>query len=91
MASYLMLSGSLKGSDQHIGKKRTPGQEHLPGSLKLDAHFGTAGPARLNCRHPDRLGRASHCQLHLIGAEHWAFSGLAKLVMGSVGHGWREC
>ncbi len=22
--------------------------------------------------HPDRLGRAHHCQLHLIGVKHWA-------------------
>jgi hypothetical protein len=85
------MSGGLRGSDQHIHQQRTPRQKHLHGSLKLDAHFGTAGPGKLNCRYPDRLGRARHCQLHLIGAEHWALSGLAKLVMGSVGHGWREC
>jgi hypothetical protein len=47
--------------------------------MKLDAHFGTAGPGRLNCRHPDPLGRACHRQLHLIGAEHWALSGLENL------------
>ena len=35
--------------------------------------------ALVDFRHPNRLGRAHHCQLHLIGAEYWALSGLAKL------------
>jgi hypothetical protein len=79
----------LTGSDQHFGATKNNRAEASTWLLNIGR--STAGPDRLNFRHPDRLGRAHHCKLYLIGAEHGALSGLKKIPIGFVGHSRHKC
>ncbi len=54
LTAYIKNTRQNKRSYQHFGKKRATRQKHLPGSSKLDCHFGSSGPGWLKL-HPSKL------------------------------------